>query len=380
MATDTKKKLPKGIRQRGKRYEGRVMYKDKRYSVHADTITECKRLMTDLKYKLEHGQYIEKNKMLYSEWFAKWLEKYKAHSIKRGTLETYQTLFNSTIAPALGDEPLSSIRGEQIQDLYIDMLKQGKSHSTIVIVASLLSGSFQQAYKCKLIESNPTEGASIPRKSETTEKKTKIALTREQQAVFLDFAKDSYLYNLFALMLKTGMRSGEARALRIGDIDRKSNVIHIERTLKKSSFDGTFYCNSPKTKTSKRDIPLRPDIVTLLDAQKKYWEFKYDSLDRFLFCDESGNPLSRERMQGEIDRIVRKINKSDNNGPKEAFPEITSHVFRHTFATRAIEAGMQPQVLKTILGHSSLAMTMDLYSHVLPDTKQEAMDAIAAAF
>ena len=98
-------------------------------------------------------------------------------------------------------------------------------------------------------------------------------------------------------------------------------------------------------------------------------------MDRYLFCNENGDPISRERIQGEIDRTIRRIQAAGYE-----FPRITSHVFRHTFATRAIEAGMQPQVLKTILGHSSLAMTMDLYSHVLPDTKAEEMEKIAAAF
>ena len=85
--------------------------------------------------------------------------------------------------------------------------------------------------------------------------------------------------------------------------------------------------------------------------------------------------MSRDRLQAEINRIVKRIQTDGHD-----FPRITPHIFRHTFATRAIEAGMPPQVLKTILGHSSLAMTMDLYSHVLPDTKAAEMEKIAGAF
>lgn len=98
-------------------------------------------------------------------------------------------------------------------------------------------------------------------------------------------------------------------------------------------------------------------------------------MDRYLFCNENGEPLSRERVQSEIERIIRRIREDGHD-----FSRITPHVFRHTFATRAIEAGMQPQVLKTILGHSSLAMTMDLYSHVLPDTKAAEMEKIDVSF
>ena len=144
----------------------------------------------------------------------------------------------------------------------------------------------------------------------------------------------------------------------------------VEKAIRKGYFEDT-----PKTRTSIRDIPLTAAITEHIEAQRKYWGFKVVRMDQYLFCNENGDPISRERIQGEIDRIIKRI-KSDGYD----FPRITSHVFRHTFATRAIEAGMPPQVLKTILGHSSLAMTMDLYSHVLPDTKADEMQKIANVF
>lgn len=155
---------------------------------------------------------------------------------------------------------------------------------------------------------------------------------------------------------------------------KKQNVIHVRRTLKYIEGKGYFE-DTPKTRTSTRDIPLTAAITEHIEAQRKYWGFKVVRMDQYLFCNENGDPISRERIQGEIDRIIKRI-KSDGYD----FPRITSHVFRHTFATRAIEAGMPPQVLKTILGHSSLAMTMDLYSHVLPDTKADEMQKIANVF
>ena len=175
-------------------------------------------------------------------------------------------------------------------------------------------------------------------------------------------------------MLRTGMRSGEARDLRWSDIDKKQNVIHVTRTLQYINGVG-FIDDAPKTKTSLRDIPLTADVLKLLESQKNYWGFKVEKIDRYLFCTEDGSPLNTHLLQAEIDRVIRRIHKDGKD-----FPRITSHVFRHTFATRAIEAGMQPQVLKTIMGHSSLAMTMDLYSHVLPDTKAEEMQKIANVF
>ena len=190
----------------------------------------------------------------------------------------------------------------------------------------------------------------------------------------MEYAKDSYLYNLFAVMLRTGMRIGEMLGLKYTDIDKRKNVIHVKRTLYYANGEG-YVEDAPKTKTSLRDVPMTAATQELLEDQRKYWGFKVERLDRYLFCNENGDPLSRARIQREIDQITKRITAAGHE-----FPHITAHVFRHTFATRAIEAGMQPQVLKTILGHSSLAMTMDLYSHVLPDTKADEMEKIANVF
>lgn len=372
MATDKRgRKLPKGIRQRSDSYEGRFNYQYKEYVVHGRTITEAQKAMNDLKYKLEHGYFVEKSKITLSEWFNTWMEQYKKNRVKIGTYTSYKKYFDCAIKARLGGKHIADIRGEHIQKLYNELAKEGYALSSIKIISAVLNGSMQQAMRNGLIERNPVKLAELPRQ---TEKHTRQALTKEQQALFMEYAKESYLYNLFAVMLRTGMRNGEIRGLKYADIDKQKNVIHIQRTLKYIEGKG-YFDDTPKTLTSKRDIPLTADILDLFEEQKRYWEFKVVKIDRYIFCNENGGPLSRERVQGEIDRTIKKIHEAGYE-----FDRITPHVFRHTFATRAIEAGMQPQVLKTILGHSSLAMTMDLYSHVLPDIKADEMEKIAKAF
>ena len=117
--------------------------------------------------------------------------------------------------------------------------------------------------------------------------------------------------------------------------------------------------------------------MELLQEQRKQTEIAgIRSIDAYYFEGyEQGEPISDTAITQSLHRVVQWIRQDGYD-----FPEITPHVLRHTFATRAIEAGMQPQTLKTILGHSSLAMTMDLYSHVMPSTKREEMDKIANAF
>ena len=374
MAIDKRgRKLPKGIRQRSDTVEGRFTYQGKSYTVHGKTITETQRNMTDLKYKLEHGVYVSKKQITLNDWFETWMEEYKKNRIKRGTYENYKKNFYGIIKRRfnLGNVQLTDIRGEHVQKLYNDLVKEGYALSTIKIVSAVLNGCMQQALRNGLIERNPVKLAELPRQTEKTRRE---AMTREQQAIFMEYAKESYLYNFYAVMLRTGMRNGEMRGLKYTDIDKKKNVIRVQRTLKYIEGEGYFE-DTPKTRTSKRDIPLTAATLQLLEEQRKFWGFKIEKMDRYLFCNELGEPLSRARVRAETDRIVKRIRAAGHD-----FPHITPHVFRHTFATRAIEAGMQPQVLKTILGHSSLAMTMDLYSHVLPETRAEEMEKIASVF
>lgn len=367
-----KKKLPPGIRQRANgRYEGRIKHDYKSYSVYGDTITDVKKQMRDLKYKLEHGLFVEKTKIKLNDWYKVWLEEYKKNQVKIGTYNNYKKYYESIVRNRLGSKYITEIRGEHIQKLYNELVDEEYALASIKIVSCVLNGCFQQALRNGLIERNPVKLAELPRQKEM---KTRQALTKEQQAIFMEYAKDSYLYNFFAVMLRTGLRNGEMRGIKYTDIDKKSKVLHVQRTLK--YIEGIGYLeDTPKTRTSTRDIPLTAATLQLLEEQRRYWGFKVERIDRYLFCNEHGEPLSRERVQAELTRIIKRIVAAGND-----FERITPHVFRHTFATRAIEAGMQPQVLKTILGHSSLAMTMDLYSHVLPDTRAEEMEKIAGVF
>lgn len=374
MAKDLKgKELPSGIRQRKNgKYEGRVQYENERYSVYADNLSELKTKMTELRYRLEHGSFVAKNKMTVKEWFETWIEDYKKSQVKVGTIIAYTNYYNFYIDKYIGKKKMIDIRGEHIQRVYNGMLKDGLAVSTIKIISAVLSGCFKQAVKNGIIERNPVPLATIPRQRET---KARRVFSVQEQEIFMQYAEESYLYNLFALAIRTGMRSGEIRGLKFSDVDKKNGVIHITRTLKYEGGNQGFFEDTPKTKTSKRDIPLTQDMINIIEDQSRSNSQDIIFINGYIFKMNDGRPISRERLQTEINRILKEIH---NAGLK--FEYFTPHCFRHTFATRAIENGMKPQTLKAILGHSTLAMTMDLYSHVLPTTKAEEMELIANAF
>lgn len=219
MAVDKRgRKLPKGIRQRYNDFEGRFMYQGERYLVHGKTVTETQKAMTELKYRLEHGLFVERKKITLNEWFDTWMEEYKNNQIKIGTCINYREYYKNNIKDVLGNKVLTDIRPEHIQKLYNDMVKAGYAVSSIKVVSSSLSGCLQQAYKNRLIEQNPCRLCTLPREKE---RKVKQAMTKEQQDLFMKYAEDSYLYNYFYILLRTGIRSGEARGLKASDIDKK---------------------------------------------------------------------------------------------------------------------------------------------------------------
>ena len=231
MAKDLRgKELPTGIRQRKNgKYEGRVQYGLERHSVYADSLVDLKKKMNDLRYKLEHGVFVASNKISVQEWFETWMAEYKVNQVKEGTIIAYNNYFMYYVKERLGKRKMVDVRGEHIQKLYNELIKEGISVSTIKIISAVLNGCFKQAMKNGIIERNPIPLATIPRE---IKKEPARVFSKEEQDIFMKYASGSYLFNLFALDLRTGMRSGEIRGLKYSDVDKKNGVIHIVRTLK----------------------------------------------------------------------------------------------------------------------------------------------------
>lgn len=311
------KPLPPGIRQRTNgKYEGRVKVDYQSHSVYGNTITDVKKKMTDLRYRLEHGEFMASSKITLGEWFKTWIEQYKENQVKAGTIISYNDYFNYYIKESLGKKKLVDIRGEHIQKLYNDLVKKGLALSSIKIISAILNGCLKQAMKNGLIERNPVPLATLPK---GTAKSGHRVFTKEEQGIFMKYAQGSYLYNMFALAIRTGLRGGEIRGLKLSDVDKAADLLHIQRTLKYATGRG-FFEDTPKTATSKRDIPLTKDMITIIDREKQAYGDKVLRLDGYIFHLPNGTPISRERLQSEIDRIVKRINEAGTN-----FERFTPH-------------------------------------------------------
>lgn len=319
--------------------------------------------------------YIKVEKITMNTWFNEWITTYKKNTVKTGTIEAYTRIYNTYIKKEIGSIKLSDIRAEHLQKFLNKMAVDDYSNNTIELVYCVLSGLFKQAYKNELITKNPFNQITRPKGKKAKER---LAFTKEQQSLFMEYAEKSYLCNLFQLAICTGMRNGELSGLLWSDVDFKNRIIHVQHTLIPAP-GGGWRNDTPKTRTSQRDIPMIGKTYDILKSQEKiYKEFYRNTIkimnDDFVFS-VLGEPISKSRITHEISvmRDNMKLNGID-------FPQFTLHSTRHTFATRCIENGMDPQVLKTILGHTNLSTTMDLYSHVLPNTKAEQMEKVAKAF
>ena len=208
-------------------------------------------------------------------------------------------------------------------------------------------------------------------------------LSREEQQLFLTVARQYHYGYVYELALSTGMRSGEIRGLEWNDIDFQNRIIHVRGTLVQNRYG--FYKDLPKTSSSYRDIPMIDNVYHLLkerrinQMEKKLllgpdWK-PLDKLENLVITTDTGKPLGKTYLNNGIKTIIKRIEKSG-----QEFSYISFHGLRHSFATRCIENGMEPQVLKVILGHAKLAITMDLYAHVLPDTKVKEMQKISGLF
>lgn len=385
MAQDTSgKELPKGIRQRKDgRYEGRFTYQGEAFTFYNKNLRELIKEMQDKKYEVEHGLYAKRQKVTVDSWFQTWMEEYKKNSVKYGTYKTYMEEYELHIRKQLGKKRLSDIRSEHIQRLLNGMTDK-YSRSTVSLVKIILNSMFKQACKNRLILSNPVENTTMPKEKKM--KKIRV-FTVEEQKLFLEHAQGSIYYGLYIVALGTGMRSGELRALQWNDIDFEKKKISVNGTLKYIAKGGKekYRIDTPKTESSRREIPMLDNVYLILKRHKieqmkqkvllgELWR-PQTGFESLVFTGAFGTCITDTALYQDMKKIVGEIRKEGYE-----FENATPHVLRHTFATRGLENGIPPKVMQELLGHTSITMTLDIYSHVLPDTKAEEMKKLASMF
>lgn len=372
------KKLPKGITLRKDgRYMARVQYCGERYTLYGNNLKELKEKIKNVEYEVKHGTFCKSKDITVKSWFETWIDQYKAGVCKASTIQTYRQTFKDYIDPVLGKRRVTDIQPQMMQKIINDMHKNGFSKSRINFVYVIFCGMFEQAQRNQLILNNPANAVVFPKFRKKAQNERRV-MSLEEQKIFMEYARESKYYDFYVLAISTGMRVNEITALQWSDVDWNNRTINVSGTLVYSRKESRRFKDTPKTESSRREIPMIGNVENLLkDIRKrqlenkiklgKYWK-EEKGLENLVMTYECGGALWDSAIRVDIKSIVARINEAGIE-----FEPITPHTFRHTFATRGLEQGIPLKVMQTILGHSSLAMTSDLYSHVLPDVKANEM-------
>lgn len=346
--------------------EKRFTIDGKRYSVYGKNTKEIEQKELEIKNKIKDGIYTDNRNLTLDQYFDEWLSG-KRNGAKGNTLKTYKSHYYKHISPRIGGRKVQKIERREILNLQREVSEK-LSPTTCNGVLRTLKIILNDAMHDEIINKNPAGGIKALKEPEKATETYHRALTEQEQKDFMQEMSKDYYYEFIALLLCTGMRTGEAAALAWSDIDYKENVIHVTKTVTYNE-DGTATIGTPKSEAGKRDIPLNDTIKAVLSCQRKKLGNLFPMNDNRVFVSVYGGIVHNHAVNRSISDALTRL--EEQNKPIEHF---TAHALRDTFATRYIEQGGSPQTLKTILGHSSLAMTMDLYSHVLPNTKQQEMD------
>ena len=331
---------------------------------------------------ITNGLYVEPNKVTVAEWLKVWLMEYKKPSVRSTTYESYEYLNRVHIKPSIGHFYLKDLRPEHLQKLYNDKVyKEGSdkksriSARTVKNMHNVIHAALDQAVLNNLVIKNVSNSTVLPK---CTKKQIRV-LTIDEQKAFVCILDDEKHKLAFLIALGTGLRLGEVSALKWQDFNFYENTIKICRTVRRTKIfiDGRMtksqlIYQTPKTDAGNRTIPIPASIVTSIKEYKKNQNLHilssgplYQNND-LMFCNEYGVQLDPSSLSKMFSRLIKKAN----------LDHINFHGLRHTFATRLLEVNEHPKVVQEILGHSDISLTLNTYTHVMPEIKKSAIQKI----
>jgi integrase len=307
-----------------------------------------------------------------NKYLDKWLDTAAKPRLRTRTFHDYTSLLKRYVRDPLGAIKLSDLRPMDIQRVYRKTQDDGLSPRVIRYTHAVLSSALKQAVKWEMIFRNPAAVVDLPRQT----RKEMRAMALDEASKFLDAVKDTRMSGLFIFALTTGMRPQEYLALKWSDIDLKKGTATVRRAIVWSQKKGVgWHFDEPKTSRSRRTIPLPASTVkALLDHRRRQGEERLrlgsEWQDHALvFTTKFGNPI-------DIPTLTKQWFKPAL--VKAELPVFRLYDLRHTHATLLLSNGENPKVAAERLGHSTIVLTLDTYSHVLPDMQQQAAERIEA--
>lgn len=339
---------------------GKPIYKNVLGKTQAETKEKLKKAIERTK-ELDVGKA---GKYTVGQWMDVWFENYAKVKVRPSSHQTYHGYIENHIKPNIGSVPLTKLISLDLQKLYKDLLKSGRvkrteskaqpkglSAKTVRNIHQIISSALQLAKEQKLILDNPAEGCALP-KQEHREMKV---LPAEQLNSFLREAKESGVFELYYTELATGLRRGELLGLKWEDIDLETGSLRVRRQIARINKE---VVEAPlKTKNAYRTLALSADAVDVLKEQRK----KVGN-SPWVFPSPTGGPISPDSVLHMLHRILKRA----------GLPKVRFHDLRHTFATLALQNGVDIKTVSGMLGHYSAGFTLDTYTHVTTSAQKEA--------
>ncbi len=301
--------------------------------------------------------------MKYETWLIFWLKNYIQPMTKERTYMRYREIAHQHVIPRLGECELSKLTVILLQNYVTELLKSGNlktkkglSPNTVNCIITVIKSSLKRAFCVDLISENLASKIIRPK---IIEKRISCFSIIEQKRIEKAVLKDKRHKMLgIVICLYSGLRIGELLALEWSDVDLKTGIITVNRSCHDKN--GQRVTDSPKTLSSKRTIPLPKQLIPTLREQKKR------SYSLYFLSDKKGNPLLIRSYQRSFELLLAKL-KIEKKG---------FHALRHTFATRALECGMDVKTLSEILGHKNPTVTLNRYVHSMFDHKKLMMNKL----
>ena len=377
------KECGKGIRQRKDGlYSARFVDKlGNRHEKYFATIPEARNWIDDSKYADKHEGIFVPTETTVDEWFEYWIENIVG-DLAPNTLRNYRERYANNIQPVIGKMAIANVKPMHCKKVLLQM-DEAYAGSTIRQTYITMGTLLKAALMNDLIIKHPMNGV---RYTKPVRAKNDIKfLTREEQKIFLNQAKRSHNYKQYALILETGLRTGELIGLTWDVIDFEKRTLTVNKTLEYRHKQGYWRAGPPKTPESYRTIPLTNRAYEILKAlwdNRKHRKTSPLLSETLEYIDRRTGTTSTLVMSNLVFINWRTGEPAKNSSydthlyklcDEAGIKRFSMHALRHTYATRAIEAGMQPKVLQKLLRHSSIKTTMDRYVHVTTDSMDQAI-------
>ena len=365
------------------RWQASEFVQGKRLYGYGNTKKEAGANLIEKIEKFKAGAYKKSSSLTFSEYLSRWYDMRAGSDPSGQTLKQYRTFMGYSDEAVIdkaghtfGKLKLVDIEYQNVLDLQKAMRsKIGRSGkplktSTVNKYIGFVRQVLESALTERIIQWNPAKGVKDLKRVEPKARETlHRALTLEETDIFFKAAAEAndWYLPLFEFMLRTGCRVGEAGALKLSDI--RGGVLNIKSTVTKDEIGGIVIGDMAKPEAGNRKIPYSKPIKAAVEAQKAANGIMFGNVvrtdDRIFKAPEGGLLL-----ENKVNKHIRKLCKT------AGIERFTSHAFRSTFATRAIESDMKPKTLSEILGHADISITMNLYAHVMEDTKAKEMQLV----